>query len=84
MNYFPHNPLKRSAATPAKAFAPVRQAKMRDILWNQPVFKAPVLAESFAPAQLDWGQAPGFAPRSNSAGSLDPLPLTATRSTERL
>jgi hypothetical protein len=44
MNYFPHNPLKRSAATPAKAFAPVRQANMRDILWNQPVFKAPVLA----------------------------------------
>jgi hypothetical protein len=43
MTYFPHNPLKRPAAVPAPAFAPVRQAIIRDILWNQPVFKAPAL-----------------------------------------
>lgn len=83
MNYFPHNPLKRSAATPAKAFAPVRQAKMRDILWNQPVFKAPMLPnprialDPFAPAQPDWGQTPGSAQRSNG------VPFTAARITQR-
>jgi len=43
MTYFPHNPHKRSAASLAATFVPVRQAIMRDILWNQPVFKAPAL-----------------------------------------
>jgi len=43
MTYFPHNPLKRPAAVTAGAFAPVRPAIIRDILWNQPVFKAPAL-----------------------------------------
>jgi len=43
MTYFPHNRLKRSTATAAAAFVPVRQAIVRDILWNRPVFKAPLL-----------------------------------------
>jgi len=43
MTYFPHNSLKRPAAVAAPAFAPVRPAIIRDILWNQPVFKAPAL-----------------------------------------
>ena len=43
MTYFPHNPFKRPAVSAAAAFAPVRQAIIRDILWNQPVFKAPAL-----------------------------------------
>jgi hypothetical protein len=44
MTYYPHIPLKRSASTPSSATATVRQKLARDILWNQPVFKAPVLA----------------------------------------
>lgn len=44
MTYFPHASLRRPATTPAVALGQVRQAIMRDILWNQPVFKAPVLA----------------------------------------
>jgi len=43
MTYFPHNPLKRRAVVSTAAFAPVRPAIIRDILWNQPVFKAPAL-----------------------------------------
>ena len=43
MTYFPHNSPKRSALPAAKAFAAVRQNINRDILWGQPVFKAPVL-----------------------------------------
>ena len=44
MTYFPYNPRKRPATTPAVPHATVRPGIMRDILWNQPVFKAPVLA----------------------------------------
>jgi hypothetical protein len=43
MTYFPHNSLKRSPAQMAAPVAIVRPAIMRDILWNQPVFKAPTL-----------------------------------------
>jgi hypothetical protein len=43
MTYFPHNSLKRRAATSAAALAPVRPVISHDILWNQPVFKAPAL-----------------------------------------
>jgi len=43
MTYFPHNPLPRRAGPPA-ATGSVRPGLMRDILWNQPVFKAPLLA----------------------------------------
>ena len=43
MTYFPHNTLKRLATAPVASLAPVRPAIMRDILWNQPVFKAPAL-----------------------------------------
>jgi len=43
MTYFPHNPLKRPAAPAAGSLGSVRQAIIRDILWNQPVFKAPLL-----------------------------------------
>ena len=44
MTYFPHATLKRPAALPGRSFGTVRPAGMRDILWNQPIFKAPVLA----------------------------------------
>ena len=73
MTYFPHNPVKRPATPPAAAFFPVRPAIIRDILWGQPLFKAPVLPsprvalDPFAPAQPDWGQTPGSALRSNGA-----------------
>ncbi|HKB56256.1 MAG TPA: hypothetical protein VKC51_01590 [Lacunisphaera sp.] len=43
MTYFPHNHIKRPAALKAAAFVPVRQAIIRDVLWGQPLFKAPVL-----------------------------------------
>ena len=43
MTYFPHNSVQRSAHPAAKAFAAVRQNINRDILWGQPVFKAPAL-----------------------------------------
>jgi hypothetical protein len=43
MNYFPHNPFSRRAAALANPLAPLRQKLSRDILWNQPVFKAPAL-----------------------------------------
>jgi hypothetical protein len=43
MTYFPHNPFRRSAAPAATPPGSVRQRLTRDILWNQPVFKAPVL-----------------------------------------
>ena len=43
MTYFPHNPLRRHATVPAALLVPVRPAIIHDILWNQPVFKAPAL-----------------------------------------
>lgn len=43
MNYFPHNPFRRRASSQANPVAPLRQKLSRDILWNQPVFKAPAL-----------------------------------------
>ncbi len=43
MTYFPHPQLARAASPAAKAFAAVRQSFNRDILWDQPVFKAPAL-----------------------------------------
>lgn len=73
MTYFPHNSFKCSAPSAAQTFATVRQNLNRDILWGQPVFKAPVLPnprvalDPFAPAPLDWGQTPGSAQRSNGA-----------------
>ncbi len=42
MTYFSHNTLQRRAGFPA-ATGSARPGLMRDILWNQPVFKAPVL-----------------------------------------
>ncbi|HEY8993385.1 MAG TPA: hypothetical protein VIM71_01770 [Lacunisphaera sp.] len=44
MTYFPHNPFRRSAASAANPPVAVRQKFSRDILWNQPVFKAPALS----------------------------------------
>lgn len=43
MNYFPHPPAKRPALAAWKSLVAVRQTLDRDILWNQPVFKAPAL-----------------------------------------
>ena len=44
MTYFPHQQLTRAASPAVRAFAAVRQNFNRDILWDQPVFKAPTLA----------------------------------------
>jgi hypothetical protein len=43
MTYFPHNSRQRPAAPPAALLGSVRPEAPRDILWSQPVFKAPVL-----------------------------------------
>jgi len=43
MTYFPHPLPTRPAAPPAASLGSVRQATIRDILWNRPVFKAPLL-----------------------------------------
>lgn len=43
MNYFPHPPPKRPALAAWKSLVAVRQTLNRDILWNQPLFKAPAL-----------------------------------------
>jgi hypothetical protein len=43
MTYFPHNSLQRPAAPKSATLGSVRQALIGDILWNRPVFKAPVL-----------------------------------------
>lgn len=43
MTYFPQTPGKRLTALPAAASATGRSMISRDILWNQPVFKAPLL-----------------------------------------
>lgn len=43
MTYFPHNPHTRPTPLPASPLSAMRQRLTRDILWNQPVFKAPVL-----------------------------------------
>lgn len=44
MTYFPQPQLERAASPAVRAFAAVRQNFNRDILWDQPVFKAPTLA----------------------------------------
>jgi hypothetical protein len=43
MTYFPQTPTKRLAALPAVTSASGRPVISRDILWNQPIFKAPGL-----------------------------------------
>lgn len=43
MNYFPHNPFKRSASPAMPSLGSVRPKRMRDVLWGQPLFKAPAL-----------------------------------------
>ena len=43
MTYFPQPQVSHPAAAAPGTYGPVRQAIMRDILWNQPVFKAPAL-----------------------------------------
>lgn len=43
MNYFPHNPFKRSASPAVPSLGSVRQKRLRDVLWGQPLFKAPAL-----------------------------------------
>jgi len=43
MTFFPQNPAKRLAASAVAAPAAGRPVISRDILWNQPVFKAPSL-----------------------------------------
>jgi len=43
MTYFPHKPRLRVATSPVAVPVSVRPALKRDILWNQPVFQAPML-----------------------------------------
>lgn len=43
MNYFPRNPFKRASGQAEGSLGSVRQAIIRDILWGQPLFKAPRL-----------------------------------------
>lgn len=43
MNYFPHNPFKRPASPAVASLGSVRQKRLRDVLWGQPLFKAPAL-----------------------------------------
>jgi len=43
MTYFPHHVPERPAMHAAAQPGEVRQTLPRDILWNQPVFKAPAL-----------------------------------------
>ena len=43
MTYFPHHLPERPAMHAAALPGDVRQMLPRDILWNQPVFKAPAL-----------------------------------------
>jgi hypothetical protein len=49
MNYFPHNPFKRSASPAEASLGSVRQKRLRDILWGQPLFKAPALPNPQVP-----------------------------------
>jgi hypothetical protein len=44
MTYFPQNPPKRYLAPSGTVRASVQPALLRDVLWNQPVFKAPALS----------------------------------------
>jgi len=44
MTYFPQHQVQRAPSPAIRAFAAVRQNFNRDILWGQPVFKAPFLA----------------------------------------
>ena len=44
MTYFPHQPARDSAPTSTPAAIAPRAGRHRDVLWNQPVFKAPTLA----------------------------------------
>jgi hypothetical protein len=43
MTYFPNKSLQPRTAHLAASAGTIRPAILRDILWNQPVFKAPVL-----------------------------------------
>ena len=43
MNHFPHNPFKRSGSPAMPSLGSVRPKRLRDVLWGQPLFKAPAL-----------------------------------------
>lgn len=43
MNHFQHPSPQQAALSVVKSLIPVRQTLNRDILWNQPLFKAPAL-----------------------------------------
>jgi hypothetical protein len=44
VNHFPHNPfIKRSASSAVPSLGSVRPKRLRDVLWGQPLFKAPAL-----------------------------------------
>jgi hypothetical protein len=43
MHLSPHHPFKRSAPPALPSLGSVRPKRLRDILWGQPLFKAPAL-----------------------------------------
>ena len=50
MNYFPHNPFKRSASLAVPSLGSVRPKRLSDVLWGQPLFRAPALPIPRIPA----------------------------------
>jgi hypothetical protein len=51
MNYFPHNPFKRSFSPAMPSLGSVRPKLLRDVLWGRPLFKAPTLPVPHLPAE---------------------------------
>ena len=51
MNHFPHNPTKRAAASAVSSLGSVRPKRLRDVLWGQPLFKAPALPIPHLPSE---------------------------------
>lgn len=52
MNYFPHNPSKHFASSATSSLGSVRPKRVReDVLWGQPLFKAPSLPLPLPPIE---------------------------------
>lgn len=64
MNYFPHNPFKRAASPALPSLGSVRQKRLRDVLWGQPLFKAPALPIPPVPSDSLPFAATRFTPRA--------------------
>ncbi len=51
MHLSPHHPFKRSAPPALSSLGSVRPKRLRDILWGQPLFKAPALPIPHLPTE---------------------------------